>query len=158
MAAPVATPRGTPTGIMLKDGFSTKVTFASNPTIEFWEKKVTPPGLDGGAAVEQTTMHNVTYRTMAPRTLKTMTEMTLVASYDPSLYTSILALINKRTTVTVTFPDGSTVAFFGFLMHFKPASNEEGKQPEAEIAIMPTNADPVTGAEQAAVIVSVPGT
>jgi hypothetical protein len=155
---PVATARGTPSGIKLDDGFRTLVTFASNPTISFWEKAVTPPGLDGGDAVETTTMHNLTYRTMSPRHLKTMTSTTMTAAYDPAVYTSIVALINVKTTVTVTFPDGSTLAFFGFLQKFDPGELKEGDQPTASITFTPTNQDPTTGVEAAPVLVSVAGT
>lgn len=158
MAAPVPTPRGTPSGIKLDDGFKSLVTFATNPTVGFWEKGVTPPGLDGGAAVDTTTMHNVTYRTMSPRQLKTMTQFSMRAAYDPLVYTTVLALINVETTVTVRFPDGSTLAFFGFLMNFQPGELVEGTQPEATLTVVPTNQDPVTGTEQAAVLTNVAGT
>ncbi len=158
MTAPSATARGTPGGIMLSDGHSTKITFATAPTIEFWEKAVTPPGLDGGDPVDQTTMHNTVYRTMAPRHLKTMTPFTTTAAWNPLLYTSILALINVKTTVTVTFPDGSTLAFYGFLQKFDPGELVEGTQPTATITVCPTNADPTSGAETAATYTDVAGT
>ncbi len=158
MSTPSPTARGTPSAIHFEDGFSTKVTFATNTTIGFWEKTVTPPGLDGGDPVDQTTMHNVTYRTMSPRHLKTMTPFTLTAAWDPILYTDILALINVKTTVTVTFPDGSTLAFYGFLQKFEPGEFAEGTQPTASITVCPTNADPTTGAESAAALANVAGT
>jgi len=66
-------------------------------------------------------MHNVTYRTFSPRALKTMTEMTTTVAYDPDIYDEILAVINEETTITVTFPDGSTLAFFGYVRVFAPS-------------------------------------
>lgn len=158
MAAPVPTARGTPSGIKLDDGFRTLVTFATNPTIGFWEKAVTPPGLDGGTEIDTTTMHNITYRTNAPRQLKRMTPFSMRAAYDPLVYTTMLSLINVETTVTVRFPDGSTLAFYGFLMNFQPDQLVEGTQPEATLTVVPTNQDPVTGAEEAAVLTNVAGT
>lgn len=158
MTAPSLSTRGTPAGIKLKDGFSTKISFSANLTIEFWEKSVTPPGLDGGDAIEQTTMFNATYRTFAARQLKTMTEVKVKAAYNPKLYTSILALINVETSVTVHFPDGSTLVFYGFLKEFMPGELKEGEQPEADITVVCTNADPTTGAETAAVYTDVVGT
>jgi hypothetical protein len=155
---PTPTARQSPAGIKLDEGFSTKITFARDPNIEFWEKTVKPPGLDGGDPVDTTTMHNVTYRTFNPRKLKTMTAMTTKAAYDPVAYDSILALINVKDTVTVTFSDGSTLAFYGYLQKFEPDDIDEGKQPEAGITIMPTNQHPTTGAETAAVLASVTGT
>lgn len=158
MAAPTPTPRGTPAGIKLKDGYSAKVTFAANATVGLWEKTVKPPGIDGGDAIEQTTMHNTTWRTMAPRSLKTLTEHTFKAAYDPVVYTSLLSIVNVETTVTVAFADGSTIAFFGFLKKFEPDDLEEGKQPEGTATIVPTNFDPVGKVEAAPVVTEVTGT
>lgn len=158
MAAPVATARGTPSGIKLDDGYQTLVTIGTDATASFWEKTVNPPGLDGGDAIDTTTMHNTTYRTFAPRQLITMTEMSCKGAYDPNVYTTFLSLINVETTITVTFPDGSTLAFYGFLRNFEPDELSEGTQPEATFTIQPTNQDPTTGVEEAAVFTNVAGT
>jgi len=157
MAAPTPTVRQTPGGIKLDDGFSTKYTFAADPDLEIWEKSVTPPGYDGGDAIDTSTMWNTKLRTFNPRKLMTMTEGSFEGAYDPTCYTSILALINVETTVTVTFPDGSTVAFFGYLKTFKPNACEDGTQPTAACTIQPTNQDS-SGAEQDPVVTSVAGT
>lgn len=158
MAAPTPTARGTPSGIKLKDGYQSLITFAASTTISLWEKTVTPPGLDGGEPVVQTTMHNTQWRTMAPRALITMTPHTFTAAYDPAVYSSILSLLNVETTVTVTFKDGSTLAFYGFLQKFEPAAMSEGTQPEATVTICPTNFDYVNKVEAAPVLTSVSGT
>ena len=158
MAAPVPTVRQSPGGIKLDDGYQTLVTFASDPDIEFWEKTVQPPGIDGGDAIDTTTMHIDEWRTMAARALKTLTESSLTVAYDPILYTSILALINVETTITITFPDGSTLAFYGFLRSFEPSEMSEGEQPEATVNITPTNFDPVNFVEADPVLTNVPGT
>jgi hypothetical protein len=65
--------------------------------------------------------------------------------------------INVNDEITVTFSDGSTLAFWGFLKSFEPSENTEGEQPEAEITIFPTNVDN-SGAEQVPVLTSVAGT
>lgn len=143
----VTTARGTPAGTMLEDGHPTLIAFAANPTVAFWEKTVQPPGMDGGDAIDQTTMHNETYRTFASRALATMTEMTVTASYDPALYEDILDLINVEGSITIHFSDGSTVDFFGYLRVFAPQEMSEGIQPEAQVTIQPTNRDPVTQVE-----------
>lgn len=158
MAAPTPTPRQSPTGIKLKDGFSTKITFATKPAISLWEKTVTPPGIDGGDAIEQTTMHNTTWRTFASRSLKTLTDASFTAAYDPICFTDLLALINLETTITVTFPDGSTYAFYGYLRTFEPQEVSEGEQPEANCTITCTNFDPSAHVEAAPVLASVAGT
>lgn len=158
MAAPTPTARQTPTGIKLDDGHSTLVTIGSDPDCSFWEKTVTPPGLDGGDPVETTTMHNDVWRTMAPRKLKTLTDLTTTAAYDPVIYTQLVGRINEETTITVTFPDGSTLAFYGYLRSFIPDEVSEGEQPTATATITPTNQDPTTGAEEAPVLTNVSGT
>lgn len=158
MAAPTPTTRQTPVGIKLKNGFSTLYTFAADPDVSLWEKAVTPPGIDGGDAIEQTTMHSVTWREFAPRTLKTLTESSFTAAYDPACYTQLVALINVETTVTAEFPDGSTLAFYGFLRTFEPSELTEGEQPEATCAVTPTNFDPVNKVAAGPALASVAGT
>ena len=158
MAAPTATPRVTPTGIWLEKGYQALVTLALDTNIELWEKTVQPPGLDGGEKIDTTTQHNTTYRTFAPRALVTGSDCKFKCAYDPTAYTSILAVINEPTTITVTFPDGSTVAFYGYLQAFQPDAMEEGKQPEADVNIVCTNYDHTAHTEAGPTITSVAGT
>lgn len=159
MVAPVAALLDhDPAGITLKDGYQTLITIAADPDISFWEKTVQPPGLDGGDPIDTTTMHNSTWRTLSPRALITLTECTLTVAYDPDAYNQIQDVLNTETTFTVTFPDGSTLAFFGFLRLFEPQSAEEGAQPEANITIQPTNYDPVNKVEAGPVLFDVEGT
>jgi hypothetical protein len=155
---PAAGVRVTPAGLKLEDGFSTKITVALDTDISFWEKSVKPCGFDGGDAIETTTMHNVKLRTMAPRQLKTLTQMTCTAAYDPDVFNQIYEIINRKTTITVRFPDGSTLAFFGYVKSFEPNDMSEGNFPEATVTIVPTNVDPTTGAEADPVLTSVAGT
>jgi hypothetical protein len=158
MAAPTPTTRVSPTGIKLKDGYQTLVTIALDTNIEFWEKAVTPPGMDGMDKIDQTTMHNIRWRTCAPRSLVTLTDAPMTVAYDPQVYTSVLAVLNVETTITERFPDGSTLAYYGFLQKFEPQELTEGAQPEATITIVPTNFDPVNKVEAAPVLTSVAGT
>ena len=145
------TARVTPHGIRLDDGFSTKIAFAADPDVSFWEKTVTPPGIDGGDAIETTTMHNVTWRTMAARALKTLTDAATTVAYDPQVIDQINALINVEGWITVSFPNGDTLDFFGFLKSFTPGDLVEGGFPDAEVVIVCTNKDPATGLESAPV-------
>lgn len=158
MAAPVASARGTPTGIALREGFRCKITIGSLTTISFWEKTVDPPGLDGGPPIDQTTQFNTLYRTRWPRTIIDVTAITLPdAAYDPNVYNQIVTYINKNDQITVTFADGSTVAFWGYLQSFNPNPVREGEQPTCAITIVPTNLDN-SYVEQGPVITSVAGT
>jgi hypothetical protein len=156
MAAPAPSPRGVPAGAKLDDGYRTTITVASTPTISFWERSVKPPGIDGGAPVDISTMLSNTWRVMAPRALRTLTNSTARVAYDPRLYSDIVALINVPTTITIHFPDGSSLAFYGFLQNFEPADLVEGTPPEATLTIAPTNYDPVAKVE-AAPVYTAPG-
>lgn len=163
MTAPVATARITPPGgtaLKLPDGYQSLVTFALDAALKIFEKTITPPGFDGGDAIEQTTMHNVALRTFAPRSLKTVTEMTFTGAYDPAVYADGLGIavaINRADTITVTWTDGSTLAFFGYLRLFDPGELVEGEMPEATVTITPTNVDSA-GNEEVPVMVEVAGT
>lgn len=148
----MTTARQTPVGFKLEDGFSTKIAFEGDPDISFWEKTVQPPGVDGGDAIDHTTMHNVNWRTMSPRQLKTLTEFTCNVSYDARVYTQIVAQINVNQEITIHFPDASTLVFYGFLKMFEPGELVEGEPPEATITIVPTNYNPQSGNEVAPVL------
>lgn len=139
----------------IDDGHSTQITFGSQPSgtgpgITFWEKEVTPPGMDGGGENDTTTMRNLVYRTKAPKKLITMTEMTIVVSYDASFYDDIVDMINVNQQITITFPDTSTLVIWGVLDKFVPGNIVEGEQPTADITIFPTNQNSV-GVETAPV-------
>lgn len=143
----MATERQTPVGVKMKDGYQSLIAFAADPDISFWEKSVTPPGMDGGDPVDNTTMHNTTMRTMSPRSLKTATPSQVTVAYDPVVYDQIISLINVEGLVTIHFPNGDTLDFYGFLKSFQPGELVEGQQPEATIEVVPTNVNPSTGAE-----------
>jgi hypothetical protein len=123
----------------LDDGHSTRISFADNPSVNFWEKEVTAPGMSGGGENDTTTMLNSAYRTRSPKQLKTMSECSFVAAYDPEVYNSVISMINNNQLITVTFPDGATLAFWGWLDEFTPNANVEGEQPTAECTIIPSN-------------------
>ena len=145
----MATERSTPVGTALEDGFSSKIAFASDPDVSFWEITVTPPGIDGGDAIDQTTMFNTAWRTKAARQLKELTDAALTCAYDPEVIDQIIALVNVENLITVHFPDTSTLDFYGYLRSFTPGDLVEGERPEADVVIVCTNVNPVTGAETA---------
>lgn len=120
----------------MDDGYQTLISIGGT---NFWEKSVTPPSIEGGGEVDTTTMHNVTWRTKNPKKLKTMGECSFTAAYDPAVYDSIVGLINSNQLITVTFPDGSTVAFWGWLDSFTPGESVEGEQPTADCTIICSN-------------------
>lgn len=124
------------------DGHSTTIEFsaaASIMGIVLWEKSVTPPGIDGGGENDTTTMRNLIWRTKSPKTLKTMTEFSFTAAYDPACYDEILELLQVNNQVTINFADGSSLTFWGWLDKFTPGEVVEGEQPEADVVIIPSN-------------------
>jgi hypothetical protein len=123
----------------IDDGHSTKVSFADNPSISLWEKEVTPPGVSGGGENDTTTMHNTTWRTRSPKQLKTLSECSFTAAYDPAVYDDIVSMCNNNQLITVTFADGSTLQFWGWLDDFSPSAAVEGEQPTADVTIIPSN-------------------
>src|SRR4051812_28824859 len=99
---PVPLARTPPTGFKMPDGFKTLVTFTSQPALQVWEKMVKPPGIDGGEAIDNTTMHNVTFRTRDARQLRTLDVMTFKFLYDPDVLPPLYTLVNHPDTITVT--------------------------------------------------------
>jgi len=114
--------------------------------------------LDGGDAIETSTMHNSTYRTFLARSLITLGETSITVAYDPDVYDEIIGIINVNTSISVHFPDGSTLTFYGYLRTFEPGDNTEGEQPEATITVQPTNYDPANNLEAGPVMVEATGT
>lgn len=148
MALPT-TPRQTPDGVRLDDGFPMFFAFANAPDLAVWEKEGQPPGIDGGDPVQTTTFHNTIWRTMAARQLKTLTPMTWKVAYSPASYDTLVAQTNVEQAITIHFPDDSTLDFYGFLQKLDPQTVKEGEQPEANMTLCPTNTDPVTREEVA---------
>jgi hypothetical protein len=124
----------------LTDGHPTLISFSLSPTVKFKEIGVTPPGLDAGGPNDTTTMRNTAYRTMQPKHLVTLTPMTATCEYDPDCYDSIVAdLLGENGQITVTFPDESTLTFWGWLDKFMPGELKEGTMPTATVTIQPSN-------------------
>ena len=157
MAAPTLSTRGTPSAPKLKDGFSTKISFSANTTVVFYEKDVKPPGMDGGPEIDNTTMLNTSVTTKRAQALINYESIQTKVAYHPSVYGAgqVLSLINQEGSVTVQFPDGATLTFYGYLQKFEPSPLVKGSQPEAEITIVVTNWDPVNNVEVAPVYVNV---
>lgn len=131
----------------IDDGHPTYVDVYDSPSdptptaVQFWEKTVTPPGAQGGGANDTSTMRNIRWRTRAPKHLLTLSDMSLTCAYDPAIYETILAIIQVNKWFVISWPDGSTLGFWGFLDDFTPNEVTEGEQPEADMTIIPSNQD-----------------
>lgn len=158
MASPTATTRTTPTGKILEDGFSTKIAFSRVPGVNFWEKSVKPPGVDGGEKIDITSMHNTLEKTFAARRLVQPIDPTVKAFYDPGVLSQIYQLVNQPGSVTFRFSDGTTWTRWGYLQSFDPDELTEGEAPMASIKIAITNYDPTNDVEASYVLTDVTGT
>ncbi len=130
----------------LNDGFSTTIEFSGLPGLKFKEKTVTPPGLDMGGENDTTTMRNTEWRTRQPKQLKTLTNMTVVGSYDSEIYDTaqILSILGVNQEITVTWPDESTLVFWGWCDKATPGEIVEGMQPTMTLEVVPSNEDDST--------------
>ena len=123
----------------LKDGYQTLISFTDDTSVVFYEKDVTPPGVSGGGEIDITNMRNSTWRTKAPKSLVSLEPASLVVHYDPAAYVEIIAMLNSNQLITITFPDASTIAFWGWIDAFTPSSLTEGEAPTADLTIIPSN-------------------
>lgn len=156
--APSPTARGTPAdAFKLPDGYQSKITNSLIPTMSIFEKSTHPPGVDTGEPIEQTTMFNLRYRTFKLRQLITLTPVTYKCAYNPSGINDLLSVVGRDATITQSFYDGSTIAYFGGFNKIEFDELEEGKQPMCTVTVVPTNVDPATGLEAGPVVTNVTG-
>ena len=119
------------------DGLGAQVSIGS---MSLQEVSITPPSTQGGGALEVTTHRNAGWRTKAPKTLKDLGELTFSAIYDPAQYSSQgISNLNNNQEITVTFPDSSTLVFYGFIDSFSAGEITPGELPTAEITVVVTN-------------------
>jgi hypothetical protein len=125
----------------IEDGHPTLVTFSASTSaaLYFKEKEVTPVGISAGGENDTTTMKNTTWRTKAPKQLKTLTTMSEVAMYDPAIYDEVVGFIGVNQQVTITFPDTSTLVFWGWIDEFTPNAVTEGTMATANVTIIASN-------------------
>jgi hypothetical protein len=135
--------------VLMGDGYQTTIDFSAfaegssdaSLLLLMEEKEITPPGISGGGANDASTMRNSTWRTMSPKSLRTLTPATFTVAWDPAIYDEMVAMINQNQLIKITFPDGSTLQFWGWLDEFTPGPNTEGSQPTATMTIQPSNQD-----------------
>lgn len=155
-AAPGFTARSAPAGIMLEEGQNAKIAFAADPDVSIWELETQPPGREVDV-IPQTTQHNTAYETFAFGVLQRMSSTDLKFGYDPNFQSQISALLGINTEITVHWPDGSRLAFWGGVNSIQFDRMTKGQMPTGTLRIQPTNRDN-SGAEQAPVYSNVAGT
>lgn len=137
---------------IMHDGLHTLVAFEFAPAIGgvlFKEQQIKPWGFDGRGGINTTSLRNVDFVTKVPKTLIDLTDMTGTFQWDPDLYASIFTFIlNVNQVITLFMPNGETYQFYGWLDKFDPQEHQEGELPLANITIIPSNINNVTGLEQ----------
>lgn len=125
----------------LDDGFSTLIQLENIPTVELWEKEVTPPSLSANGPIDTTTMRNTRLRTMAPKQLVTVGKAQAVVAYATIALDAIMSQLGVNQRITIFNPDGSTYVYWGWINEFTPGTNKEGDQPTATVSFEPSNTD-----------------
>lgn len=123
---------------LLTDGFKTIITIGGVSAV-FEEIEVTPPALDAGGPISQTTMRNTRWRTALGKRLATLGKLSVKVAYDAKAYAQIVPILGSNRAVTVTFPDNSTLVFYAIVDKFTPDALKEGERPEATLDLEPSN-------------------
>lgn len=124
--------------VLLRDGFKTLITI-TGVTGTFEEIDVSPPELDAGGSIAQTTMRNVRWRTFIGKRLVTIGEFSVKVAYSAHMYDQMAAILGTNRHVVVTFPSGNTLSFYAILDKFTPDTLTEGERPEATLTFVPSN-------------------
>jgi hypothetical protein len=125
---------------VMEDAFPTRVSFGTPASMKWRILSVDVPGIDAGDTIDTTSMDNTAWRTAAVKQLKSLTDLGLTVAYDPAIYAvaDLGAAIGVNQEFTITFPDDSTLKFWGAMRSFDPGDVSEGEQPEADVVIVPT--------------------
>lgn len=166
MAAPSPSARPTsPTGFKMPDGYQSLFAFKNASGIQLWMQTNKFGGYDGGDKIPTSTMFNIAWRTFAARKLKTKDDSTSKCAFDPDVFNptgtggGIVVTINDDSeTITEFFPDGSTLAYWGFLNKFMNPEFKEGDFPTADVTIVCTNWDKLNQVEAGPIFTPASGT
>ena len=143
---------------LLLNGMYSRISMVDSGIV-FYEKSVTPPGLEAsGEAIDVTTDRDVghvnshgssnmkfNFSSFAPRYMKKNTQASATVAYDPVYYLHIATQVNKNQTILITFPDGlagqasTSLQFLGWLKSFTPGPITIDEQPEAEVTFIVSN-------------------
>lgn len=146
---PTPTPRVKPVGeIPMEANHRIMLTHSAAPDLPLWEVSITPPGLEGGEAVDMTNQFAEKFRQKAARVLQELTDGKLTALYCPGTLRQLSdTIINVEGIITVSMPTDPRFgfAFPGYFKNAKPSDiNEKNTEPPTiEIEVVATMRDPV---------------
>ena len=120
-----------------KTGFGCRITFGTTTGLSFEEIDTAEPGLDGGDPIEIKHNAKTTYVEKFPKALSELTNGSASVTYDPSTVATVLSAINVEQTITHTFKDGDSIAYYGYLKSWVPTGKNDDGQPTADIELVP---------------------
>lgn len=102
--------------------------------------EVTPPGIDGGAAINTTTHNNQQVMTKAPGALIEIGDSTISVVYSPTLYAAMMPLVNVNKLIEQGWPiAGKAVKYWGYVQKLQPTSLKDKDRPLMNVTIVVTN-------------------
>lgn len=122
----------------LADGFKTLIAITGISAL-FEEIEVTPPELDAGGVIDQTTMRNNRYRTNLGKALITLGPVSVTVAYDPAVIGQMHNILGSNRHIQITFPSGATLSFYAVVNKFSPEALKEGERPQATLELIPSN-------------------
>lgn len=129
---------------LLKDGYQTLFTAAVIVAKMYKVISLTPPALDGRGSIDQTNMESEITTQKSAKSLIDVGNFNITIAYDSKNYdftdvNSFAFWLNINGLMTLTFPDGTSVNFWGYINAFRPGENSEGNRPTAVLEIIVTN-------------------
>lgn len=136
---------------LLVDGYKTTINLTADLVV--LEIEVTPPAIDGGEPIPQDHMQSGFLSIFFPRKRRRLAPFTLMVAWNSFAYNQItqsvtpnavagmIASVNKNQSMTITFSDGATLSFWGFVSKFEPGTMKDGERPTATLTIVPSLLD-----------------
>ena len=125
---------------LLRNGHRTLIAI-SGITALFEEIEVQPMGLDAGGPISQVTMRTTLWRTASGKPLISATKVSVKVAYDPLVLSQMSNILGKNRSIVLTFANGNTLTFWGFVDKFTPDTATSEDRPEAMLEIEITNLD-----------------
>ena len=126
---------------IIVDGQSTTIDLG-NSTLQ--EITVSPPSISSGGEIDVTSMDNGNWRSKAPKKLHESGEVSFSALYDPAHIGTYLSDVGRNKFITITFANGDTLKFYGWVDSFSPSEISEGEAPTVDVTIIVSNQNGIT--------------
>ncbi len=120
------------------DGHSTKIDLGGQTLQEI---TISPPSIGSGGEIEVSSMDNDNWRSKAPKKLHECGEVSFSALYDPAEIGTYLAGVGVNKLIKITFANGDTLKFYGWVDSFSPSEISEGEAPTVDLTIIVSNQD-----------------